>query len=200
MCWLLKGGEDLLPDHSHLCTEKGKTEDMNDCIITDKLQNNKVYTKVDIPVTQQFLKMIRQRKWAGGHPIPTAATAATVDAFVEATQTTAAKIKSTKLKATMPADTNEWMNNLKGYTNLVHGLSGPICPHFFQMREVITNLQGLKAEACNNISPEAKAESLTAKDTCICHAELPTSLIPATQKRKWNEETISSTPSKKPTT
>eukprot|EP00957_Ditylum_brightwellii_P089372 6804930-Ditylum_brightwellii.AAC.1 len=75
----------------------------------------------------------------------------TVDAVVETTHTTAAEIKSTKLKATTPADTNEWLNNIKGYTNLVHSLFGPICPHFFQ---------GLKAEACNIIFPEAKAAIL----------------------------------------
>eukprot|EP00957_Ditylum_brightwellii_P105743 8064597-Ditylum_brightwellii.AAC.1 len=83
--------------------------------------------------------MIRQHKWAKGHPIPMAATTATglslyavgpmteeevvnfnltVDVVEEATHTTAAKIKSTKLKATMLADINEWMDNLKGYTNL----------------------------------------------------------------------------------
>eukprot|EP00957_Ditylum_brightwellii_P012096 913946-Ditylum_brightwellii.AAC.1 len=71
--------------------------------------------------------MIRQRTWTGGHPIPTAATAPTglspyavgpmteeevvnfnmmVDAVEEATNTTAAEIKSTKLKATTPADTS----------------------------------------------------------------------------------------------
>eukprot|EP00957_Ditylum_brightwellii_P045882 3480285-Ditylum_brightwellii.AAC.1 len=70
--------------------------------------------------------MIQQHKWAGGHPIPTVATAPTglspyavgpmaeeevvnfnltVDAVEEATHTTAVEIKFTKLKATMPADT-----------------------------------------------------------------------------------------------
>eukprot|EP00957_Ditylum_brightwellii_P151246 11516402-Ditylum_brightwellii.AAC.1 len=83
--------------------------------------------------------MIRQRKWAGGHPIPTATTAPTglsphavgpmteeevvnfnltVDAVEKATHTTAAEIKSTKLKATTPVDTSKWMDNIKGYTNL----------------------------------------------------------------------------------
>eukprot|EP00957_Ditylum_brightwellii_P060850 4619797-Ditylum_brightwellii.AAC.1 len=41
-----------------------------------------------------------------------------VDAVKETTHTTAAEIKSTKLKATTPADTSEWMDNIKGYTNL----------------------------------------------------------------------------------
>eukprot|EP00957_Ditylum_brightwellii_P100269 7641787-Ditylum_brightwellii.AAC.1 len=77
MCGLLEREEDLLPDFFHLCAEKGQTENMKDCIITEKLQSNKIYTVVDIPITQQLLKMIRQRKWAGGHPIPTAATAPT---------------------------------------------------------------------------------------------------------------------------
>eukprot|EP00957_Ditylum_brightwellii_P078599 5975872-Ditylum_brightwellii.AAC.1 len=70
--------------------------------------------------------MIRQGKWAGGHPIPMAATAATglspyavgpmteeevvnfnltVDVVKEATHTITTEIKSTKLKATTPADT-----------------------------------------------------------------------------------------------
>eukprot|EP00957_Ditylum_brightwellii_P207436 15352977-Ditylum_brightwellii.AAC.1 len=59
----------------------------------------------------------------------------TVDAVKEATHTTATGIKSTKLKATTPADTGKWMDNIKGYMNLVHSLFGPICPHFFQMKE-----------------------------------------------------------------
>eukprot|EP00957_Ditylum_brightwellii_P105606 8051578-Ditylum_brightwellii.AAC.1 len=136
----------------------------------------------------------------------------TVDAVKEATHTTTAEIKSIKLKATTPAVTSKWMDNIKGYTNLVHILFGPICPHFFQMKEVVTNLQGLKAEAQNNIAPETKAAilwivllqarlftqgntdvlaefvamqaSLAAKITCICHAELPAVLIPTTLKRK----------------
>ena len=58
MCGLSEGEEDLLPDLFHLCTKKGQTEDMKDCIITEKLQSNKIYTDVDIPVTQ-LLKMIR---------------------------------------------------------------------------------------------------------------------------------------------
>eukprot|EP00957_Ditylum_brightwellii_P161965 12331283-Ditylum_brightwellii.AAC.1 len=66
MFGLLEGEEDLLPDLFHLCTKKGQTEDIGDCIITEKLQSHKVYTDVDIPVTQQLLKMIRQCKWAGG--------------------------------------------------------------------------------------------------------------------------------------
>eukprot|EP00957_Ditylum_brightwellii_P028214 2130734-Ditylum_brightwellii.AAC.1 len=119
---------------------------MKDCIITEKLQSHKVYTEIDIPVTQQLLKMIRQCKWAGGHPIPTAATATTglslyavgpmtkqevinfnltVDAIKEVTYTTAAEIKSTKLKATTPAVTNEWIDNIKGYINLKHSLFEP---------------------------------------------------------------------------
>eukprot|EP00957_Ditylum_brightwellii_P126427 9637408-Ditylum_brightwellii.AAC.1 len=86
---------------------------MKDCIITEKLQSNKIYTDADIPVTQQLLKMIRQRKWAGGQTIPMAATAPTwlspyavgpmtekevvnfnltVDAVKEATHTTATEI------------------------------------------------------------------------------------------------------------
>eukprot|EP00957_Ditylum_brightwellii_P021833 1646995-Ditylum_brightwellii.AAC.1 len=52
-------------------------ENMKYCIITEKLQSHKVYTDMDIPVTQQLLKMIRQCKCAGRHPIPMAATAAT---------------------------------------------------------------------------------------------------------------------------
>eukprot|EP00957_Ditylum_brightwellii_P147679 11246245-Ditylum_brightwellii.AAC.1 len=175
MCGLLEGEKPLLPDLFHLCAEKGQTEDMKDCIITEKLQSNKIYTDVDITVTQQLPKMIRQCKWAGGHPIPTAATAPsglspyamgpmteeevvnfnlTVDAVKEATHTTAAEIKSTKLKATTLVDTSEWMENIKGYTNLVHSLFRNICPHFFQMKEVVTKLQGLKAEAQNNIALE----------------------------------------------
>eukprot|EP00957_Ditylum_brightwellii_P058313 4420822-Ditylum_brightwellii.AAC.1 len=65
----------------------------------------------------------------------------TVDVVKEATHTTTAEIKSTKLKATTPADTSNWMDNIKGYTNLVHSLFRPICSHFFQMKEVVTNLQ-----------------------------------------------------------
>eukprot|EP00957_Ditylum_brightwellii_P077023 5853614-Ditylum_brightwellii.AAC.1 len=153
MCGLSEGEEDLLPDLFHLCAKKGQMEDMKDCIITEKLQSNKI--------TQQLLKMIRQRKWAGGHPIPMIATAPTglspydmgpmpeeevvnfnltVDAVKEATYTTAAEIKSTKLKATMLVGTSEWMDNIKGYTKLVYSLFGPICPHFFRMKEVVTNL------------------------------------------------------------
>eukprot|EP00957_Ditylum_brightwellii_P009606 724240-Ditylum_brightwellii.AAC.1 len=74
MCGLSEGEEDLLPDLFHICTKKGQMEDMKDCIITEKLQSNKIYRDVDIPVTQQLLKMIRQCKWAGGYLIPTAAT------------------------------------------------------------------------------------------------------------------------------
>eukprot|EP00957_Ditylum_brightwellii_P009607 724241-Ditylum_brightwellii.AAC.1 len=139
MCGLSEGEEDLLPDLFHLCAKKGQMEDMKDCIIIEKLQSNKIYTDMDIPLTQQLLKMIRQGKWAGGHPIPTVATAPTglspyavgpmteeevvnfdliVDAVKEATHTTTAEIKSTKLKASMPADTGKWMDNIKGYTNL----------------------------------------------------------------------------------
>eukprot|EP00957_Ditylum_brightwellii_P074006 5623634-Ditylum_brightwellii.AAC.1 len=113
MCGLLEGEEDLLPDLFHLCAKKGQIEDTKDCIITEKLQSNKIYTDVDIPATQQLLKMIRQRKWAGEHPIPMATTAPTglspyavgpmteeevvnfnltVDAVKEATHTTVAEI------------------------------------------------------------------------------------------------------------
>eukprot|EP00957_Ditylum_brightwellii_P025066 1896565-Ditylum_brightwellii.AAC.1 len=77
MCGLSEGEEDLLQYLFHLCTKKGQTDDMKDCIMTEKLQSHKVYTDVDIPVTQQLLKMIRQHKWAGGHPIPMAAMAQT---------------------------------------------------------------------------------------------------------------------------
>eukprot|EP00957_Ditylum_brightwellii_P181650 13837324-Ditylum_brightwellii.AAC.1 len=70
----------------------------------------------------------------------------TVDLVKEATHTTTAEIKHTKLKATMPTDTSKWMDNIKGYTNL--------------MKDIVTNLQGLKAEAQNNIAPEAKAAIL----------------------------------------
>eukprot|EP00957_Ditylum_brightwellii_P159356 12129973-Ditylum_brightwellii.AAC.1 len=247
MCGLLEREEDLLPDLFHLCAKKGQMEDIKDFIITEKLQSNKIYTDVDILVTQQLLKMIRQRKWAGGHPILMAATAPTglspyvvgpmteeevvnfnltVDAIEEATHTNAAEIKSTKLKAATPADTSQWMDNIKGYINLVHILFGPICPHFFQMKEVCTNLQGLKMEAQNNIAPEAKAAilwivllqarhftqgntnglaefvtmqaSLDAKNTCICHAELPAMLIPTTLEMKRDNTIVSPTPTKKP--
>eukprot|EP00957_Ditylum_brightwellii_P098486 7503033-Ditylum_brightwellii.AAC.1 len=84
----------------------------------------------------------------------------TVDVVEEATHTTAAEIKSTKLKATTPADTSDWMDNIKGYTNLVQNIFGPICPHFFHMKEVVANLRGLKAEKQNNIAPEVKAAIL----------------------------------------
>eukprot|EP00957_Ditylum_brightwellii_P140182 10681502-Ditylum_brightwellii.AAC.1 len=87
------------------------------------------------------------------------------------------------------------------------------------MKEVVTNLQGLKADARNNIAPEAKAAilwivllqtrhftqgntnvfvefvaiqaSLAAKNTCICHAELPAALIFTTLKRKRDDTTVS---------
>eukprot|EP00957_Ditylum_brightwellii_P029658 2241153-Ditylum_brightwellii.AAC.1 len=46
----------------------------------------------------------------------------TVDAVEKATHTTATEIKSTRLKITTPVDTSEWMDNIKGYTNLVQSL------------------------------------------------------------------------------
>eukprot|EP00957_Ditylum_brightwellii_P120885 9219694-Ditylum_brightwellii.AAC.1 len=96
------------------------------------------------------------------------------------------------------------------------------------MKEVVTNLQGLKAEAQNNIAPEAKTAilwivllqarhftqgntdvlmefvamkaSLAVKNTCIRHAELPAGLIPTTLKRKRDGPIASLTPIKKPNT
>eukprot|EP00957_Ditylum_brightwellii_P125182 9543611-Ditylum_brightwellii.AAC.1 len=96
------------------------------------------------------------------------------------------------------------------------------------MKEVVTNLQSLKAEAQNNVSPERKAAilwivllqarhftqgntnvwaefiamqaSLAAKNTCICHAELPAVLIPTTIKRKGADTIVSPTPTKNPNT
>eukprot|EP00957_Ditylum_brightwellii_P094743 7214873-Ditylum_brightwellii.AAC.1 len=92
------------------------------------------------------------------------------------------------------------------------------------MKEVVTNLQGLKTEARNNISPEAKAAilwvvliqaqnftqgntnvlaefvamqaSLAAKNTCIRHAELPVALIPTTLKQKGADVIVSLPPTK----
>eukprot|EP00957_Ditylum_brightwellii_P176851 13470967-Ditylum_brightwellii.AAC.1 len=41
--------------------------------------------------------------------------------------------------------------------------------------------------------------SLAAKNTCICHAELPAVLIPTTMKRKRDDTIVSPTPAKNQT-
>eukprot|EP00957_Ditylum_brightwellii_P138902 10587558-Ditylum_brightwellii.AAC.1 len=176
-------------------------------------------------------------KIVGGHPISTATPAAmdlsvyivglmseeeVVDLNINvmavdiATNTTAADSKATKLKSTMLLDTAEWFNNIKAYVNLIFAFFGALCPHYFQMCKVVTNLHELKAEAHKAISPKSKAAilwiillqsphvmqsnmdvltefstvqaALVAKSTYICHAELPRALVPVKCKHEDKDE------------
>eukprot|EP00957_Ditylum_brightwellii_P104565 7967908-Ditylum_brightwellii.AAC.1 len=112
--------------------------------------------------------MIRAQKWSGGAPTPTAATAATgrspfavgpmsedevvsinehMDAVDQATHTTTAEIKATKLKAKTPSNAGERLDTLKAYANMVHALFTIQSSHYIQVKEVVNCIHALKPEA-----------------------------------------------------
>eukprot|EP00957_Ditylum_brightwellii_P135098 10300403-Ditylum_brightwellii.AAC.1 len=137
-----------------------------------------------------------------------------------ATCTTVAEVKSSRLSAKTLEDTADWLSMLKAYTNATFAIFSSMPPHYTYVKEIVNALHDLKPETRRAISHESKAAilwiillqarhfaqgssdelaefkamhtQLAAKNTHICHTELPKALIfvPPNPpgKRKWDNE------------
>eukprot|EP00957_Ditylum_brightwellii_P152232 11590062-Ditylum_brightwellii.AAC.1 len=80
-----------------------------------------------------------------------------MDAVDQATHTTTAEIKATKLRAKTPSDAGEWLGTLKAYANMMQTLFTINSPHYIQVKEVVNCIHALKREAQKAMTAESRA-------------------------------------------
>ena len=225
MCGLQDGDEDLLPKWLSATAEKGQTDNTKNQVIIAALGNT-IYDDAEITVHAALLQMIRKRKWLSDDPVASFRTAAkglspfamlvsdddaavindTMEALDHATTTTAAEYKAvTKVTATVPVDSFEFLLLLKTFANLLFALFGSSCPLYTNVRHLIKAIHTYKRSAIRALTMQTKASILwilllqtrhfaaghqtvlaefqnmlrkiVAKESPIVHAEVPAMLL-----------------------
>ena len=247
MCGLNKGEESLLPTWFEKLNEKGQNDNTRNQVIIKSLQNI-LFEEAEIPITAPLLLMIRKRKWLSDDPTATYRTAAkglsvfavgamsedevaiindTMEALEQATTTTAKEYKDvTRIKATVPTESHEFVLLLKTFANLLYALFGSLCPMYTHTRTMMRAFNTYTKASLKALTMQTKAsilwilllqtrhfaggnlttlaefrnmmDKITAKECNITHAEVPVAFITTgeSKKRKIGEVEMPSTPTR----
>lgn len=234
---LLTADPILLPQWFHDCARKNTLDEYKQTILCKHTMNSNAYDDAEVPLTLTMLKMIVKRSWVGKDGdarspsllnameglSPFFMAELDVDevaqinseeyALAEASHMTVADISKhkSKLRTTVPSSSDEFLQILKQYANLLAALFSSKCPLYQCVVLVIDALKAYSRASQNAMTLHSKAPilwilllqlhhfslgdmevltsfttmhtDLCAKRATISYAEVPAALVQQADKR-----------------